>query len=531
MFKNKCYFRVFLCFCLIIALLFACAIRIFTINNQNYAEVHTQSNSYLLNLSRLRGTIFDCNMKPLTNNNSKTVSAFLPTEAAIMAASSLEKEKSDSILASLKNGTPTLAKTLSPIDCFGVYSTTVYENTSSSLLAPQLIGYLDSEGHGVTGLQKEYDDILYSPLYQSIAFATDGLGNIITGAQINEINDKSVINSGIALTLDSDIQLITLNALEGITCGAAVVSEIGTGKIRAMVSVPEFDATKVKEYLNAPNSPLINRAVSAYNVGSVFKPCVSAAGIESGFQNNYTVNCVGYTQIAGNNFKCHNLAGHGIVDIAKATAFSCNSFFYNYAINIGAEALYKMASKLHFTNGYQICNGITANADITKINTLKNNQRALANLAIGQGELLLSPVSILSLYEAIANEGVYYPQTIIEGTVTNGAIKHETATTPTRAMSKKTAKILKEHLKSVIDYGTGTTAKPQLTTAAGKTATAQTGWQKNDRLIQNSWFCGFFPYDNPKYVISVLVEDSLGSDDIGAPVFSKICDGITTLKR
>lgn len=530
--KNMQYFRIVVCFSLIVALLFACAMRIFIINDANYSSVQLQNNSYSFKLSKLRGTIFDCNMQPITNKSTKTMAAFLPTEAAVTtAASILEGNTKNSVLSALKKGNPAIAEVNTQIDCFGVRTAEVYINLSPDLIAPQLIGYVDSEGHGVSGIQKAFDDILYSDSLQSMAFATDGLGNLLTGAQITEITDESVINSGIALTIDSNIQAVTLKALKNVRCGAAVVSEIGTGKIRAMVSKPEFDPTNIAAFLNSSDAPLINRALTAYNVGSAFKPCVSAAALENGNFDSFNLNCTGSTQISGHTFHCHNLAGHGSVNFNTATAFSCNSFFYNLSVKLGAEAIYKMASSLNFGNSYDICNNITLTSSLTNIETLRKNERALANLAIGQGELLLSPVAIISLYEAIANSGKYYPQTVVEGEVRNGSLIKNPAPNPTRVMSEKTAEIIKQHLASVIEFGTGTAAKPTLTTAAGKTATAETGWKKDGRLIQNSWFCGFFPLENPKYAVAVLIEDSLGGDDVGAPVFSEIADAITMLKK
>ncbi len=528
--KNSNW-RIIVSFCMVITLFFTCILRIFVINNSGYTKVQQQNNSYRLELSKLRGTIFDCNMRPLTNNTTKTVAAFMPNESAVSAAATILNDKDTKrVLASLRSGIPQTAEVEAQIDCYGVYCTKVYVNTSSRLLSPQLIGYLDADGHGVSGIQKAYDDLLYSDKTHFISVAIDGLGNTLAGGELIETTDESVINSGIKLTIDSDIQEITRDAMKNVKCGAAVITEIGTGKIRAMVSMPEFDAANIADYLGNEGSPFVNRAISAYNVGSVFKPCVAAAGIEAG-QAAFTYNCTGMAEISGHTFKCHNLAGHKTIGLKDALAYSCNVFFYNIAVRLGADSVYSMSSALGFGSGYEICNGISCSATLTSTQTLRQNDRALVNLSIGQGELLLSPVSILSLYEAIANGGIYYPQTVIEGVVTNGAVKAESTALPTRVMSSETAETIKNHLAAVLEYGTGTKANPTLTTAAGKTATAETGWEKNGRLVENSWFCGFFPLENPKYAVAILIEDSLGGDDIAAPVFSSIADGITTLEN
>ena len=97
-------------------------------------------------------------------------------------------------------------------------------------------------------------------------------------------------------------------------------------------------------------------------------------------------------------------------------------------------------------------------------------------------------------------------------------------------MSEQTADKLKQYLCNVLNEGTGTAAKPQYVLAAGKTATAETGWRKNGRLIQNSWFCGFFPAETPKYVVAVLIEDEALNGSSGAPYFKKIADKIALFK-
>lgn len=514
--------RIIISFCLVIALFFTCITRIFIINTSDYLNASAQENTYKFTLSRLRRTIFDNNLQPITNSTKKTVAIFTPCESAVLATN-LIKNNDDKlrVLASLKDGEPALAEVTEPIDSFGVYCTEVYINTPNKLLCPQLIGYINSDGQGVAGIQKQYNELLSTEAKHSVALAMDAKGRVLSGEDIYENFEDTIINSGLALTINSDIQSITLMAMKNVSSGAAVVSEIGTGKIRAMVSVPEFSADSVADYLNAENSPLLNKCVMGYNVGSVFKPCVAAAALEKGGLANFSVNCVGNNNIAGHVFKCHKLSGHGVTNMKNALAFSCNSFFYNISVKLGADAIYNMASALGFGNTHHIAKGISLGGSLTEIEALRKNERTLVNLSIGQGKLLLSPVSLLSLYEAIANGGVYYPQTVIEGEVLNGVVRKKINSAPVKVMSAETADILKEYLSSVTEYGTGTAAKPTLTTAAGKTATAETGWQKNGVLIKNSWFCGFFPKDTPKYAVAILIEDSKGGDDVAAPIFAK----------
>ncbi len=520
--------RILVCYVMMLVLMFVSVMRLFIINGQGYEQTRLISNGYSIKISTLRGTVFDCNMRPITNAKKKIIAAVLPTPRAITAISSVvDGDKLEAVLSTLKQGKPAIVEVDEYIQCSGIECIEVYEHVSSDTPAPQLIGYADATGHGVCGIEGAFDEELYSDLAVSAVFSTDGLGNFLEGESVSFTNDTTVVSSGVALTIDSDIQRAVLSAMEGIQCGAAVVTEIGTGKIRAMVSVPEYDLTQISAYLDDENSPMLNRALAAYNVGSAFKPCVAAATLESGENLSFNTECTGSTEIDGHVFNCHKAEGHGRVDIKGALSQSCNTFFYQLSVLTGADAIYNMASSLCYGRSLDIGRLRTDSGNITSISVLRSSNKALANLAIGQGELLLSPVSILTLYEAIANKGIYYSPTIVEGTVANGMLTPNEKTAPTRVMSADTAEKLRKYLIDVVENGTGLQAKPSKCTAAGKTATAETGWKKDGRLIQNSWFCGFFPAHQPKYAVAVVVEDSRDNQSTGAPVFKRIADKLS----
>ena len=225
--------RIILSFCLIVTLFFTCITRIFVINSSDYLNASAQNNTYKFTLSRLRRTIFDSNMQPLTNSESKTVAVFTPCESAVLATNNIKNSEDRSrVLNSLKNGEPAFAEVSSPFDAFGVYCTKVYINTPNNLLCPQLIGYLDSDSHGVAGIQKQYDDLLFTEANHSVALATTAKGKVLSGEDIYENFDERVITSGLALTINSDFQALALSAMQNVSSGAAVIAEIGTGKIK-----------------------------------------------------------------------------------------------------------------------------------------------------------------------------------------------------------------------------------------------------------------------------------------------------------
>ena len=193
---------------------------------------------------------------------------------------------------------------------------------------------------------------------------------------------------------------------------------------------------------------------------------------------------------------------------------------------MGNEKIYKMAESAGFNNSVSFGYGIsTKKAQIGDKEWLSRSDRALANLSIGQGELMVSPIGILTLYSAIAGDGGYYTPSLIKGFVKDNKLVEETPKTEKiNLMSKNTAEILRESLRGVLDEnGTGAIAKPKTVSAAGKTSTAETGIVKDGKRVVNTWFCGFFPLEEPKYVVAVLSENS--EEGCGG-VFAEIADSI-----
>lgn len=531
---DNCFNRVFahrsvICFVIILLLFLSCILRVAVITATDYDEVQTKQSSYRIPLGMARGTIYDCNRIPITNAKSKTFAAFSPIESSVIAAHRLLKgEKLVQCIESLKKGVPFVCEVQDKYECHGVAYTTVFENLSSDTVAEHIVGYTDSSGHGVSGLQSAYDDILYFDQKINAVYTKGGTGEILAGIE-PFFESPSVQGTGVVSTIDINIQNIAETAAQTIKKGAVLVADAKTAKIRAILSRPHFDPTDISASFKDEDSPMLNRALMSYSVGSVFKPCVAAAALEMG-SGDYIYNCVGNTYIIDRTFNCHKRDGHGTVNLESALAFSCNTFFYNFAISIGAEPIYNMASSLNFNGSIRISENIsTAKGNIPPLSKLQN-EADIANLSIGQGSVLLSPVSMLTLYCAIATDGSYFIPSIVEGTLSDGAFKKYDSGLATRVMSTKTAETLRHYLEKVITEGTGVGAAPKNVSAAGKTATAQTGRKdQNGVEINNSWFCGFFPADAPEYVIIVMAEGQ--GNSVVNTIFADIADGINSLKQ
>lgn len=534
--KSLCFERVFakrtvICFLTVTVFFFTCILRVAVAATSDYSLVQLKQCSYRLKAADLRGTIYDRNMISLTNAETKIIAAVSPTPRAVTAISGvLSGEALDSVLERLKVGKPVLCEVPEKIDCDGIYCTEVYIHNSSETPAVHLVGYTDSDSHGVTGLEKAYDELLYSDSEAAFVFSKSGNGDILEGAGAEIENDTSVTAGGVVSTIDINIQQIAENAALSIKKGAVVIADSENSKIRAMVSMPYYDCTNVAEYLSSEDSPLLNRALAAYNVGSVFKPCIAAAGIESG-KGNFSYTCTGGCEIVDRTFKCHKRDGHGLMTLESGLANSCNTYFYNFAFLIGGEKLYNTASALGFGRATDICDGLSASAGSMPKRESLSNIAYLANFSIGQGELLTSPVSMLNLYCAVASDGAYNEPSVVEGTVKDGTYTPYNNGSRTRVMKKETAEQIRKYLLSVIEEGTGTSAKPMTVSAAGKTATAQTGKFQNGTEICEGWFCGFFPAESPKYTVVVFSENIAEQSETCGEVFAKIADGITELEK
>ncbi len=520
--------RAALCYFSLILLFFTGFLRVAVIARDDYTEALKSHGRLKMQISSLRGTVYDCNMLPLTNTKSKIIACVTPTNSAKTAISTVLKDEAlEDLLTRLSQGKPVMCEVPEIIECDGIYCTTVFYD-DTSILAPHTIGYVNNDNKGVSGIQAAFDKLLYSDKSANFAFSCDGLGNILEGIDPEINNDTSVVANGVVTTLDYNIQTIIEETANPLNRGAIVVADAETLKIRGIVSRPNFNNLNISEFLNDPSSPLFNRALNCYAVGSAFKPCIAAAAIQNGLQNT-RYNCVGNMQIIDRSFNCHERLGHGSLNLEYALANSCNTYFFNLALKTGADGVFKMADVLHFGRKIKLCDGIyTAQGTTPTLSKLQNNAH-LANFSIGQGDFTASPVSMLTLYSAIANGGKYYMPSLVEGTYVSGSLKKYDIGFPTKAMEPKTAESIKNYLQTVIREGTGSAAQPKNVTAAGKTATAQTGKFQNGQEILSSWFCGFFPADNPQYIIIVFCENSSLQTKSCAEIFAKTADEIMAL--
>ena len=521
------YKRLATCYFLVLLLMFICAFRVCAImREEKYASAAENERTRTVTLNHIRGTVFDCNMERITNANNTVYAVIFDKPAAIATLYNyFSLPQTEKIISEIKSNGFAVRTISQKTDCDGIYCFNAMVHADDSLAAKHIIGYADENGKGVCGIEQAYDSLLCGNGDNTVTFTLDGQGKILQGEEPILSYDYSAENCGVKLTIDTKIQQIAEQSAVSINCGAVVITEISTGKIRAMVSRPDYKISDLSAALKNKDEPLLNRVLCTYNIGSVFKPYVVAAGLENGM--DMITDCTGYTDVDGLLFGCHNTGGHGRVDMEAAIKYSCNSFFYKYIQVVGAGRVYSLAKKAGFESSVYLAPGISSRAgSLGSVAAENMSARALANMSIGQGELLLSPLALSNIYAAIASGGSYKTPWLVEGKVKNGDIfDKETSPAEVKVMSKKTAAKLKVALASVLEKGgTGEKGRPSAVSAGGKTGTAQTGVVKNGKKVTNSWFCGFFPLENPKYTVTVLSENSAGGC---SSVFAKITDAVT----
>jgi cell division protein FtsI/penicillin-binding protein 2 len=201
----------------------------------------------------------------------------------------------------------------------------------------------------------------------------------------------------------------------------------------------------------------------------------------------------------------------------QALANSCNCYFVNLAIKLGAEKLYSTAKKFGFGNTFNIYDSWKVSTGSMPNLALLNSLGQLALLGFGQGELTDSPVHFASVVSCIANGGNYsYPTLDIDDTNENQII------------SKSTANKILDYMHYVVTDGTGVNADYNNETA-GKTATAQSGVYVDGKEILNTWFAGVYPVSNPKYAIVVMCENGTSGAGDCCPVFRAIVEKLENL--
>ncbi|OCN02160.1 penicillin-binding protein [Clostridium sp. W14A] len=517
-------------FCVFMLGMFLTILMVYRISNgTELAQTAEKQSSYKLTVASTRGTVYDCNLSALTGAEKEYVAAVVPgieTTAALSRV--LPAERMESLYETLSEGRPFTLKLPSKVEQDGIDVFAIQNRYPDSGMAVHILGYLDGSGKGAAGIEKAYDSLLGGNQGRiTVTYKVDALNHVLAGEKKQISGTSDFGKSGVVLTLDKYIQTVAEQAADRyLTKGAIVILEVPSGKIRAMVSRPSYNQNDVASVLKAKNSPLLNRAVSSYSVGSVFKLAAAAAALEYGISPDYTYTCTGGIDVDGGIFHCYNSESHGKQNMKQAVANSCNTYFVNLMRQVPQENFLNMVRSLGFGQSFELAPGLSSDAGA--LPTLKSLgvPRALANFSFGQGELTATPLQVAAMTNTIASDGVFVRPTLYEGTV-NGQLEYTGRAQlqqGTRVITEKNAGLLREFMQASIEGGTSREGKPDRGGAGAKTATAQTGKYVDGTELVESWFTGFFPYDEPRYVVTIFEEGGDGGGRTCGPAFKEIAD-------
>src|SRR5438132_4241652 len=364
--------------------------------------------------------------------------------------------------------------------------------------------------------------------------------------------------ANVYLTIDARIQAIAEEALRAVSRAGAVVADPNNGNILATVSVPSFDPNKFIPSIKAkdwealrkdPAHPLVNRAISGLPPGSTFKLITALAGLRKGLTNN-KYNCGGGVSYGDHFFQCWVASKHythGTIGLSDAIKVSCDSFFYQYGNAASIQSIDTMGKMLGIgeESGLQLSGEQSGNMPGPEWMQLHHpqerwTQAQTANVSIGQGYTLVSPLQLAMAYATAANGGTCYYPRLVDKVLNQDGLpvldehgKPAVPQTPRmrsdlrKEVSPEQIELVRKGLWKVVneDGGTGGRARLKDVVVAGKTGTAQATERGHEENV--AWFVCFAPFDHPKYVVAVMVQGASGhGGEVAGPIATRVLERV-----
>ncbi|PYK90258.1 MAG: penicillin-binding protein 2 [Verrucomicrobia bacterium] len=364
--------------------------------------------------------------------------------------------------------------------------------------------------------------------------------------------------ANVFLTIDARIQAIADEALRAVSRAGAVVIDPNNGNILAMASVPSFDPNAFIPSIKAKDwqalrkdeaDPLVNRAISALPPGSTFKLITSLAGLRKNL-TNAKFNCGGGVSYGEHFFQCWVASKHythGTLGLADAIKVSCDSFFYQYGNAAGIQSIDIIGKMLGIgeESGLQLSGEQAGNMPGPEWMQIHHpqerwSQAQTANVSIGQGYTLVSPLQLAMAYATVANGGTcFYPRLVDKVLNQDGSPvldehgKPAVPQTPRmrsdlrREVTPDQIELVRKGLWKVVneDGGTGGRARLKDVVVAGKTGTAQATERGHEENV--AWFVCFAPFEHPKYVVAVMVQGASGhGGEVAGPIATRVLERV-----
>ena len=400
-------------------------------------------------------------------------------------------------------------------------------------------GYRPIDEIGKTGVERTAESLLRG-IPGTATYEVDARGNRLSIVSKQEATP----GANISLSIDADFQKYIEQQLQetldrvGATNGSVVAIDPQTGAIRALVSMPTYDANefvggisadRYKTLLEDETNPLFPRATAGeFPSGSTFKPFVTYAALAEGIVKEHSsFISTGGIQIGQWYFPDWKAGGHGITDARKALAESVNTYYYiigggyDQVTGLGVSRITDYASRFGF--GEKTGIDLPTEADgFLPSKEWKEEAKGerwyvgdTYHLAIGQGDFLTTPLQMARGTAIIANGGQTFTPYLVESVDGFGSTDLADSTfEPIQDLDPFSLLIVQQGMRQTVTLGSARSLSTLSEKVAGKTGTAQT---IGDRPY-HSWFTGFAPYDNPDIALVVLVEEGGGSNDAAVPL-------------
>lgn len=404
--------------------------------------------------------------------------------------------------------------------------------------------YRPADFIGKSGLEKTYESVMRG---------TSGKRRIevdARGREKNVIADVTPIDGkNLVLTIDAGLQAETERIMNDMlktrrkARASAIVMDPRNGDILALVSMPGFDANLFAQGINSAdykaliedeNRPLFPRAISGgLSSGSTFKPIVAAAALDEGIITPDTsVHSSGGLRIGAWFFPDWKAGGHGSTNVTKAIAESVNTFFYTIGggtdsfKGLGLEKMMAYAKKF----GLGSTLGIDLPGEAAGFLPSKEWKKEVLggqwyigdtyHIAIGQGEIVVTPLQIAEMTAVFANNGTMMRPRLVQAvTGADGARESkDPVVLATQVVSKNAIDVVGRGMRQTVTAGSARYLGDLPVQVAGKTGTAQ--W--NSKKENHAWFTSFAPYENPEIVVTVVVEEGGEGSSISSPIAKEI---------
>jgi len=406
---------------------------------------------------------------------------------------------------------------------------------------------------GKNGLERSYEDRLRGQTgIQTVE--VDAHGNYL-GTLADDRNREPQAGDSLKLSINTDIQRRVAEALRASLKtrdeqfpgaadlgGTVVVMEASTGRLKALVSLPDYDnnlfakgitSTELAGLMNDPKKPLVARAnYGLYPPGSTIKPLVASGALFFKIVNpSYALDTPLTIEVGGHTFP--DWKDHGLTNIKTAIAESNNIFFYMLGggwEKVTGLGLERLQESVHWF-GYERKTGIDLPGEekgyflsVERKEKYSGEPVYLGDVyhvAIGQGDIGVTPLQVATATAAIANGGTVYQPRLVEGYV-NADNEQERELAPSVTtqvpVSAEDLAIVRSGMRQAVQTGSSRPLAALSVNLAGKTGTAQFGNQD----LTHAWFTGFGPYENPQYVVTVLIEGGGGSFEAAIPLAESV---------